>query len=177
MSVCTHRVQQKQRLIHLIYTMHRVLFTWDIPTEGLNLVFLAFQTRQTHFLSLSLSCARALVSATKPKHDSATRRTYLISNLWLLLIFTCLHRFHRVTASSANDSNLKSCWKSLLHKTCQVYLSNIYQSEKRRWFSPFNPQLQRQDWTGTKTAGLYTQTSHVTQLSTQHRIHLKDDVI
>lgn len=46
-SVCTHDVQQKQRLIHLIYTMHRVLFTWDIPTEGLSLVLLAFQTRQT----------------------------------------------------------------------------------------------------------------------------------
>lgn len=46
-SLCTHHVQQKRRLIQLIYTMHRVLFTRDIPTEGLSLVLLQSQTGHT----------------------------------------------------------------------------------------------------------------------------------
>lgn len=63
LSVCTHHVQQKRRLIQLIYTMHRVLFTRDIPTEGLSLVLLQSQTGHTQTRTFLGCCCRSPFSA------------------------------------------------------------------------------------------------------------------
>lgn len=119
-SVCTHHVQQKQRLIHLIYTMHRVLFTWDIPTESLSLVLLAFQTRQTRthtFLVFVLKVnkrrgAWELVQpATTLKERAAQACTWFHQRFWPIF----------------------QCWKSL--PQC------VNQTDTWRLFGLFAPQL------------------------------------
>lgn len=90
MSVCTHtHVQQKQGLIHLIYTMHRALFTWDIPSEGLSLPCVSDRTEVQGFFSSHSEWSVA-------KADHVTSHRYRI-NLFplnyqhLLLISVSLH--------------------------------------------------------------------------------------
>ena len=173
--MCTHHVQQKQGLIHLIYTMHRALFTWDIPTEGLRLVFQCVSDRtELHILSFSLWKAKWINSGTMWSEKQRTDSTGLIyfqkrgasRIVHLLPVFTCLiqrrrrrrrGRRGRTGFPGWNKSNctFRKCWKSPKNacKTCTHTHTNDKQTQLHDCCLLFRPSSKKR----TTSSNTHTQ--------------------
>lgn len=198
MSVCTNHVQQKQGLIHLIYTMHRALFTWDIPTEGFCLVLLAFQTGQREPTDLfSLSYANEMKKGTNIGTicNKTKARNYLLQRAWFhfwrasasstyCFVSPVYTRFIKPLLPEINHSRFRFCSSMCVRKVgyrLVIRLCNRFILEKESelliyvYSATIYPVITRLDsgqyhTTKVLCLGLSAKTSCLTQLSKQHRI-------
>lgn len=158
-SVCTHHVQQKRRLIQLIYTMHRVLFTRDIPTEGLSLVLLQSptghtQTRTFLFVVVVLPSLRKKAKwqssgtfSLQPSTERAARKTKAcLLHVCIIFYQLLLHLKYSHMIFCADT------YKPRMNSANIPYFSD-WETPSSYIFSP-PPYSQQQEWTQAKARGI-----------------------